>query len=144
MAASGCSSFVKTSTAFATSLGDAPVGVLDRRRPPRPPGRGALVVPVLVQSDSNVSISFFTAFGSRTMRPTSRRESSSAVRRLWLPTKAWRRSRMIVRVWSRVPASFCTSNEARPDTWPMTLTSTPAFARSCRIPSISLSEIMGS
>ena len=42
----------------------------------------------IAQSVSKVLIKPFTTFGSRTITPTSRRESSSAWRRLWLPTKA--------------------------------------------------------
>ena len=143
LAVSGSSSFVMICTAFAASFAETATGATADAFASAD-GASAFSSFLLTQSDSKVSISFFTTFASRTIRPSSRRESSSAVRRLWLPTKAWCRSRMIVRVCSRMPASFCTSNPARPATEPMTLISTPAFARSCRMRSISWSEIFGS
>ena len=58
------------------------------------------------QSASNTAAIFFAAAGLLTITPTSRRPSSSSLRRLWLPTKNAAPSRMIARTCSRRSASF--------------------------------------
>ena len=81
----------------------------DRRRlargdvPARPDADDVLLAVALAQSDSNVPISVL--HGLRVLHDQARVPAASPVpsaRRLWLPTKACRRSRMIVRVCSRM------------------------------------------
>ena len=97
-----------------------------------------------VQSDSKVSMSLLTAFASRTIRPSSRRKSSSAVRKALaadeglLPV-ADNRARV-----QALPGQFLHVEFGSLATEPMILISTPALARSCRMRSISGSEIFGS
>ena len=61
------------------------------------PTGGALAA----QSASNTALIFLAAAVLLTMTPTSRRPSSSSLRRLWLPTKTLEPSRIIARTCSR-------------------------------------------
>ena len=89
--------------------------------------RGALSV----QSCSNTAIIFFAALLSCTMTPTSRRPSSSSLRRLWLPMKKVVPSRTMARTCRRRPASGRAATPSRPlSILPMTRISTPALRRS--------------
>ena len=109
-------------------------GVIERRKPgigssasaaSRAAATGGWLA---AQSASNTPAIFFAAAGLLTMTPTSRRPSSSSLRRLWLPTKNAAPSRMIARTCSRRSASFRVSTAASPlSTLPMMRISTPAL-----------------
>ena len=92
--------------------------------------RSACLCPVGVsaQSCSNTCCRVRTTPTSSMMSPTSRRFSSSNLRRLWLPRKARLPSRTMARTWRRLPGYFSATNSDFPlSTLPMILTSTPAL-----------------
>ena len=87
----------------------------DRSRSSRGPRRpsSAFALALLLesaQSASNTCRIFLATAGLLMINPTSRRFSSSIVRRLWLPTNAFVPSRTMARTCSRMPASLRSSN----------------------------------
>ena len=95
----------------------------------RPPPRGRRSP---AQSVSNTACIFFAIRASVTMTPTSRRPSSSSLRRLWLPTNAVGAvadDRADVQAQARQLARLDAGDRPCP-TLPIIRISTPAFARS--------------